>query len=170
MEYKGDTFIELQDLLFGFNDPHVMDIKMGTRTFLESEVSKTTARPDLYQKMIAVDPNAPTKQEHEQRAVTKLRYMQFREQQSSTCSHGFRIEAMKLPGGPPITDLKKVKSHQEVLETMNLFLGTSKNTREKLLARLKNLRSKIEMSEYFKTHEVCINCTYVIKYLEHQNS
>ncbi|KAF3426007.1 hypothetical protein E2986_00302 [Frieseomelitta varia] len=162
VEYKGDTFIELQDLLFGFNDPHVMDIKMGTRTFLESEVSKTTARSDLYQKMIAVDPDAPTEQEHEQRAVTKLRYMQFREQQSSTCSHGFRIEAMKLPGGPPITDLKKVKSHQEVLDTMKLFLGTRETTREKLLARLKNLRSKIEMSEYFQTHEIIGSSIFMI--------
>jgi len=154
VEYKGDTFIELQDLLFGFNDPHVMDIKMGTRTFLESEVSKTTARPDLYQKMIAVDPNAPTQLEHEQHAVTKLRYMQFREQQSSTCSHGFRIEAMKLPGAPPITDFKKVKSHSEVLDIMRQFLGKREDTRQKILARLRNLRTKIEESKYFETHEV----------------
>ncbi|XP_043258211.1 inositol-trisphosphate 3-kinase homolog isoform X2 [Colletes gigas] len=162
VEYKGDTFIELQDLLFGFNDPHVMDIKMGTRTFLESEVSKTIARSDLYQKMIAVDPDAPTKQEHEQRAVTKLRYMQFREQQSSTRSHGFRIEAMKLPGAPPITDLKKVKSHQEVLDTMKLFLGAREATREKLLVRLKSLRSKIEASEYFKSHEIIGSSIFMI--------
>lgn len=162
VEYKGETFIELQDLLFGFNDPHVMDIKMGTRTFLESEVSKTTARPDLYQKMIAVDPNAPTQQEHEQRAVTKLRYMQFREQQSSTCSHGFRIEAMKLPGAPPITDMKKVKSHQEVFDTMKQFLGRRETTRNKLLVRLKNLRSKIEASEYFKTHEIIGSSIFMI--------
>ncbi|KZC11299.1 Inositol-trisphosphate 3-kinase A, partial [Dufourea novaeangliae] len=161
VEYKGETFIELQDLLFGFNDPHVMDIKMGTRTFLESEVSKTTARPDLYLKMIAVDPNAPMKQENEQHAVTKLRYMQFREQQSSTRSHGFRIEAMKLPGAPPIT-LKKVKSHQEVLDTMKYFLGTCGATCEKLLVRLKNLRFKIEKSEYFKTHEIIGSSIFII--------
>lgn len=162
VEYKGEMFIELQDLLFGFSDPHVMDIKMGTRTFLESEVSKTTARPDLYQKMIAVDPTAPTKKEHEQRAVTKLRYMQFREQQSSTCSHGFRVEGMKLPGAPPITDLKKVKSHQEVLDTMKLFLERREATRQKLLVRLKSLRSKIEASEYFKTHEIIGSSIFMI--------
>lgn len=46
--------------------------------------------------MIAVDPEAPNAEERELQAVTKLRYMQFREQQSSTCSHGFRIEAMKV--------------------------------------------------------------------------
>ncbi|XP_015602267.1 inositol-trisphosphate 3-kinase homolog isoform X2 [Cephus cinctus] len=162
VEYKGDTFIELQDLLFGFNDPHVMDIKMGTRTFLESEVSKTVARPDLYQKMVAVDPNAPTAQEHEQRAVTKLRYMQFREQQSSTCSHGFRIEAMKLPGAPPITDLKKVKSHKEVLSTMVRFLAGREDTRKKLLERLKKLRTKFEESTYFQTHEVIGSSIFMI--------
>lgn len=46
--------------------------------------------------MIAVDPDAPNAEERELQAVTKLRYMQFREEQSSTCSHGFRIEAMKV--------------------------------------------------------------------------
>jgi len=44
-------FIEMQDLLHGFTDPNVMDIKMGTRTFLESEVTNLTARPDLYEKV-----------------------------------------------------------------------------------------------------------------------
>lgn len=107
VEYQGEKFIELQDLLHGFKDPYVIDIKMGTRTFLESEVSKTTARSDLYQKMIAIDPTAPTPEEHAEGAVTKLRYMQFREQQSSSCNHGFRIEAMKCRGSAPVTDLKK---------------------------------------------------------------
>lgn len=44
-------FIEMQDLLHGFTDPNVIDIKMGTRTFLESEVTNTTGRSDLYQKV-----------------------------------------------------------------------------------------------------------------------
>lgn len=51
VEYNGQTFIELQDLLYGFRDPNVMDIKMGTRTFLESEVQNTSARQDLYHKV-----------------------------------------------------------------------------------------------------------------------
>lgn len=51
VEYHGEKFIELQDLLYGFCDPSVVDVKMGTRTFLESEVQKTIARNDLYQKV-----------------------------------------------------------------------------------------------------------------------
>lgn len=51
VEYNGEKYIELQDLLHTFRDPYVMDIKMGTRTFLESEVQNTFAREDLYLKV-----------------------------------------------------------------------------------------------------------------------
>ncbi|XP_063972740.1 inositol-trisphosphate 3-kinase homolog isoform X2 [Diachasmimorpha longicaudata] len=162
VEYKGDTFIELQDLLFGFDEPHVMDIKLGTRTFLESEVSTTVLRADLYDKMIAINPNAPTTTEHKTKTVTKMRYMQFREEQSSTWSHGFRIEAMKLPGGPPITDLKTVRSHESVTDTMRLFLGDNQSVCKMLLEKLRDLVATIEVSPYFQTHEVIGSSIFMI--------
>ncbi|XP_069694996.1 inositol-trisphosphate 3-kinase homolog isoform X3 [Periplaneta americana] len=162
VEYQGEKFIELQDLLHGFCDPHVMDVKMGTRTFLESEVQKTAARPDLYEKMVAVDPSAPSSDEHRDKAVTKLRYMQFREQQSSTCSQGFRVEAMRFRGSPPVKDLKKVKSREEVMVNMALFLGGREDTRQRLVARLREIRDKFEQSTYFRTHEVVGSSIFMI--------
>lgn len=140
----------------------MIDIKMGTRTFLESEVKKKAAREDLYQKMIAIDPKAPTKEEHELKAVTKLRYMQFRELQSSSSSHGFRIEAMKCRGLPPVTDLKKVKSREEVLQTMDTFIGGRYHVKERLIKRLSEIRQRIEQSEYFQTHEVIGSSVFMI--------
>ncbi|CAH1714643.1 unnamed protein product [Aphis gossypii] len=131
-----------------------MDIKMGTRTFLESEVKNSSARQDLYLKMIAVDPEAPNAEERKLQAVTKLRYMQFREEQSSTCSHGFRIEAMKFRGSPPVTDLKTVKSDEEVNNTLALFLGDRHDIKQRLVVRLNEIRSKLDRSHYFKTHEI----------------
>ncbi len=95
------NYIELQDLLYKFSNPSMMDIKIGTRTHLEYESSKanekeTKPRKDLYLKMLEIAPNEPSEEEHNMQAITKTRYMTWRE--SSTCSakYGFRIEAIKV--------------------------------------------------------------------------
>ncbi|XP_069997734.1 inositol-trisphosphate 3-kinase homolog isoform X2 [Penaeus vannamei] len=152
--YQDEYFIEMQDLLYNFHNPSVMDIKMGTRTFLESEVTNTKARHDLYEKMIKVDPTAPTPEEHEAKAVTKLRYMDFRDNMSSSRSLGFRIEALKMTGSDAVTELKTVRSREEVVGTMSGFLKGRESTKRQVLSRLNHLRNTFAKSPYFQKHEV----------------
>uniref|UniRef100_T1JEJ5 Kinase n=1 Tax=Strigamia maritima TaxID=126957 RepID=T1JEJ5_STRMM len=154
VEWRGDYYIEMEDLLHSFKEPSVMDIKMGTRTFAESEVTNTKARADLYQKMVKIDPTAPTTEENEAKAVTKLHYMTFREQQSSSSTLGFRIEALKLENSAPVKDLKLVRSLDEVLCTMGLFLSGREDCRLQLLHRLRYMRDKLEQSQFFMQHEI----------------
>ena len=49
------------------SSPCIMDCKIGVRTYLEEELSKAREKPklrkDMYEKMVAIDPNAPTDEE-----------------------------------------------------------------------------------------------------------
>lgn len=65
-------------------------------------------------------------------------------------------------GSPPVTDLKKVKSREEVMVTMALFLGGREDTRQRLLARLKEIREKFEQSSYFQRHEIVGSSIFMI--------
>ncbi|GIX94662.1 inositol-trisphosphate 3-kinase homolog [Caerostris extrusa] len=150
VQYNGEYFIEMQDLLYNFKNPAVMDIKMGTRTFLESEVENTKARPDLYEKMVKVDPTAPTSEELEAKAISKLSF----ENLSSSAELGFRIEGFKVHGEEPTKDLKMLKSKDDICRTMRQFLNESEKVRLQLVARLQNLRVKLEKSPFFRQHEV----------------
>ncbi|KAK4326925.1 hypothetical protein Pmani_002580 [Petrolisthes manimaculis] len=152
--YQDEHFIEMQDLLYDFTNPCVMDIKMGTRTFLESEVSNTKARKDLYEKMIKVDASAPTPEEHEAKAVTKLRYMDFRDNMSSSRSLGFRIEALKMAGCEAVTELQTVRSRSDVTATMSGYVKGRETTKRQIISRLKHLRDVFSSSPFFQTHEV----------------
>ncbi|XP_029714573.1 inositol-trisphosphate 3-kinase homolog isoform X1 [Aedes albopictus] len=161
-QLNGEHFIELQDLLNGFHDPNVMDIKIGFRTFSENEVSNTTLREDLYSKMVAIDPSAPTAEEHQQKAITKLRYMLFRENMSSSSEKGFRIEALKMRGSSPVTDMKKVKTGQEIQATISNFVNGRKSVVKDMTKRLKQMRTLIEKSEFFQRHQVVGSSIFIV--------
>lgn len=93
------VYLQLQDLLSDYVQPCVMDCKVGVRTYLEEELSKAKEKPklrkDMYDKMIQIDAQAPSAEEHAAKAVTKPRYMVWRETISSTATLGFRIEVSR---------------------------------------------------------------------------
>lgn len=75
--YFLGIYLQLQDLLVDFVSPCVLDCKLGVRTYLEEELQKAKEKPklrkDMYEKMIQIDPSAPTPEENRLRAVTKPR-------------------------------------------------------------------------------------------------
>ncbi|NXS15007.1 IP3KB kinase, partial [Neodrepanis coruscans] len=127
----GERYNQMEDLLAEFDSPCVMDCKMGVRTYLEEELIKARKKPslrkDMYQKMIEVDPDAPTEEENVLRAVTKPRYMQWRETISSTATLGFRIEGIKKEDGTVNRDFKKTRTKEQVMEAFREFTRGNRN-------------------------------------------
>ncbi|XP_053330117.1 inositol-trisphosphate 3-kinase C [Spea bombifrons] len=158
VEKDGETYNQMEDLLSDFDSPSIMDCKMGVRTYLEEELVKAREKPklrrDMYEKMIAVDPDAPTEEEHKQKAILKPRYMQWRETLSSTATLGFRIEGIKKGDGTCDTNFKKTKHREQIVRTLEDFVDGNKNILKNYLMRLKDLRTELEKSEFFKLHEV----------------
>uniref|UniRef100_A0A672JP91 Kinase n=2 Tax=Salarias fasciatus TaxID=181472 RepID=A0A672JP91_SALFA len=148
----------MDNLLMNFNAPAIMDCKMGSRTYLEEELLLARERPqprhDMYEKMVAVDPDAPTVQERAQQAVLKTRYMQWRETLSSTTTLGFRIEGFRKSNGECHTNFKRTKSREQVVEAFYDFVESNTHIVWGYLTRLKQLRQVLEESEFFRTHEV----------------
>jgi len=158
VEKEGVEYVKLQDLLAEFDNPSVCDIKMGTRTYLEEELikarEKMIMRKDMYEKMVKVDKNEPTEEEHDFKAVTKPRYMQWRERLSSTATLGFRIDGIKQADRDPDKNFKTVRTNQEVAYVLRKHIDYRDETRLKLLERLKEIRSTLEKSKFFASHEV----------------
>uniref|UniRef100_A0A4W5L6K0 Kinase n=1 Tax=Hucho hucho TaxID=62062 RepID=A0A4W5L6K0_9TELE len=149
----GESYIRLKDLLSGLKNPVIMDCKMGVRTYQEEELTKAhtkpTLRTDMYQKMVKVDPTAPTVEEHKQRGVTKWRYLQWRDNTSSTATLGFRIECIMVRD---TRDFKKMLTPAQVTEAL---LSFTKSQLHILVSHLlQALDEALKESPFFKAHEV----------------
>ncbi|XP_059062663.1 inositol-trisphosphate 3-kinase A isoform X1 [Achroia grisella] len=164
-EYKGqvkcddgELYLQLQDLLSDFDCPCVMDCKIGVRTYLEEELAKakekTKLRKDMYEKMIQIDPKAPSDEEHRSKGVTKPRYMIWRETISSTATLGFRIDGVKKADGTSSKDFKTTKTREQISEAFKEFTSNFPNAAPRYLERLINIRSTLQDSHFFKTHEL----------------
>ncbi|XP_076393502.1 inositol 1,4,5-triphosphate kinase 2 isoform X3 [Megachile rotundata] len=152
------SYLQLQDLLGDFEHPCVMDCKVGVRTYLESELAKAKERPklrkDMYEKMVQVDPSAPSAEERRVQGVTKPRYMVWRETISSTATLGFRVEGIKLAHGGSSKDFKTTRTREQVTEALRRFVEGYPHAVPKYIQRLKAIRATLKASPFFASHEV----------------
>lgn len=82
----------------------------------------------MYEKMIQIDPKAPTEEEHRSKGVTKPRYMIWRETISSTSTLGFRIDGVKKADGTSSKDFKTTKTRDQIVEAFKDFTTNCSNS------------------------------------------
>ncbi|XP_035524736.1 inositol-trisphosphate 3-kinase A [Morone saxatilis] len=159
LDTRGDLcYIRLEDLLSGLRRPVIMDCKMGVRTYQEDELTKARVkaplRSDMYQKMMKIDPSALSAEEHEQKAVTKWRYLQWRDTTSSTSKLGFRIEGVMMEDGSVQRDFRKIQTLAQVTEALLYFTRSQLEILKAYHSRLLALSDALKSSLFFRTHEV----------------
>ncbi|XP_030225026.1 inositol-trisphosphate 3-kinase C [Gadus morhua] len=153
-----ERYTRLEDLLGGLARPVIMDVKMGVRTYQEDEMAKChrepTLRSDMYHKMLKADPGAPSAEEHEQGAVTKWRYLRWRDTTTSTSTLGFRIEGIMMENGSVQRDFRKMLSLAQVTEVLLYFTKSRIDILTAYHCRLQALGDALDTSPFFSSHEV----------------
>lgn len=76
----------------------------------------------MFEKMLQVDPTAPTAEELRLGGVTKPRYMVWRETISSTATLGFRIEGIRKQDGTATKDFKTTRTAAQIRKVLVDFI------------------------------------------------
>ncbi|XP_069387535.1 inositol-trisphosphate 3-kinase A-like isoform X2 [Paralichthys olivaceus] len=151
-------YIRLEDLLSGLRKPVIMDCKMGVRTYQEEELAKAqtkaTLRSDMYQRMVKIDPSAPSAEEHTEKGVTKWRYLKWRDTTTSTSTLGLRIEGIVMEDGSVQRDFRKIKTLAQVTEALLYFTRNKLDVLKAYHSRLLALSDALMNSPFFRSHEV----------------
>jgi len=152
------VLIEIEDLTTGLAQPCLMDIKMGLRTFTEADAHSTQPRKDLLEKMLKAAPDAATDEER-RLGVVKLRYLQFREQSTSTKTLGFRVDAVQLSDHcdcthvPSVKDLRLIATRDAVKGVIAQYMQQRRSLLESFAQQLHELRKTLEESDVFAHHQ-----------------
>jgi 1D-myo-inositol-triphosphate 3-kinase len=141
-----------------------MGLVMGNRTIVPADFDAANAvsRPDLLAKILEIDPSAPSAIERAAGGVTQQRYLRFLDEQTSTASLGFRVDAAKtmingslqplpLPEGRTLATLR---SEADVAHALGTFLQRDAALAEAMVVKLESFTAALERSTWFAKHTV----------------
>jgi len=168
---KGDIIkmIRMGNLLYGFSRPKVMDVKLGVRTFLESECANKKLRPDLFTRAEKLYPLELTEEERAAQGMTKHRWMTIRDKCTTIGSLGYRIDGIagyRSRTKKDIDDeLSKFRTMEDTAGCLRSWVEATAVDEEvatsttplviaqRLLERLQQMRASLATSDFIRCHE-----------------
>jgi 1D-myo-inositol-triphosphate 3-kinase len=175
-EEMTSTFLCLENVVHGFKEPMVMDVKLGMRTHLQSEGHNDKPRADLFKKMAKSFPSHLTPAEVEAGMVTKTRYMEVRDASSTTGSFGYRVDgtAGYSKSNATVSKQNACGTEAAARKAFQEFACFGRNNSqhdrmkfspaevaESVVEELQKLRSAFEASAFVQHHE-CIGTSVLI--------
>jgi len=165
---ESEQFMKMENLLDKFQDPCIMDCKMGCRTFQEKEGESKKPRADLYTKLCEQMPEVITEEEHKSGTITKFKWTTSRDAAMTSKLLAFRVDGIVSKQGDriPKKDLTKISTREEVLNVLPRLLPLHSPTEtdeettckrvmlvEQLLDQLEGVRESMEASSFFRSYE-----------------
>lgn len=167
-------YIRLQNLLQQFDAPRVMDVKIGCRTFMETEILNMKPRKDLFERMKKEYASQLTPNELSQKWITKHRWMTVRDNNSTIRSLGYRIDGTAGFDFEP----EKLQQFRTCDDACGAFAqlvdafhddedepasgsATSLDVATSMLERLRHICKGFKQSEFVRIHE-CIGTSLLL--------
>ena len=165
---SGDVHeIHMQDLVAAMTVPCALSLLMGTRTITPDDFTpeRNQMKPKLLASMLAIAPDGPTEEEKSAGAISRMRYLRFLDESTSTASLGFRIDAAKTVIGPAGADsqpeklplpngltLAKLREEADISTAFGVFLRNDAALAKAFLQKLEALASALNRSAFFPRH------------------
>ncbi|KAK6478844.1 inositol-trisphosphate 3-kinase A [Huso huso] len=152
VEREGEPYLQLTDLLGGFNGPCVMDCKIGVRhphcIPIPPSLSETPALHTHPSLIIRDTRTAYPSLPHYQRHLIGSPLLFYSPIFLMLCV------SLQKADGTCSTDFKRTKTQEQVTLVFRDFVEGNKRIMETYLAKLEEIRRVLESSEFFKSHEV----------------
>jgi len=162
-------FLRLENLTHGFCCAKVMDVKLGVRTFRETESRATKPRPDMFQRAQELFPSLLTNAECDTQSMTKYRYLSLRDAVATTGTLGYRIEGVSGYSAHDMSlaeaSINEASTMQDTVGLFEAFVrvaasgeGMANDHRSALLAedvrrQLQYMRDALATSSFVAQHE-----------------
>ena len=138
----------MEDLTHDIIDVQLLDVKMGRITYDDSENGvKTKFRADLYEKLKKEENNTLTEEEVLRKTITKQRYLDWRDHQSTTAKFGYRFEGIQSQEGAKIKTTGQCRDPDEAMVLLRKYLEHSNiSIVRQMIARLERIKIGLEKS------------------------
>jgi hypothetical protein len=156
---KG-KYMRLTNLLYPLQFPKVMDVKLGVRTFLESEAANTKLRPDLFERMVSMYPHEVTQDDADKKGITKHRWMSVRDANSTSGTLGYRIDGVAGTRNKTKQELDDMfgefRSREETILAFRYFVDSAATDDGELMDAASMQTTPLKIAESVTDQLVCL--------------